>query len=79
MVKLEWYKYSNEQLIAIMETLDELMEFDEWVLEANPDLNYKPFKFHNRIFRSLAHDSLTLSYEEKKQYTYPALKKEKEK
>lgn len=75
----KFFEYTNEQLIAIIDTLDYLMEIDEHLLEANPYLKYEPFKFHNRMLRSEAHYSLkNMSFEEREKYNYPNRKKERE-
>lgn len=69
---------SNEELILVIRILDEIMELDEHLLEANPHLNYAPFKFNNRTYRALAHSYLRMSYDEALQYNYPNFKKKRE-
>ena len=71
-----FYESSNEELIKIIKILDELMEMDEHLLDTSPYLKYAPFKFHNRMLRSLAWSHLRdMSFDEHNQYNYPNLKK----
>ena len=51
--------YTQEQLIAIVDALDKLLELDKHLLDANPILDYAPFKFNNRLQRDLTWNMMT--------------------
>ena len=53
------YDYTSEQMMAMIDILDTLLNWDEHLLDANIGLEYNPFKFNNRALRSELWNSLT--------------------